>query len=116
MKLFISYTICLFFAYCAHSDDNVVVEDDIVPYLEEDDDILTEFVDVSFDDVPFVEQADDYEESYHEFTAEDVKDSEWQPFPESKVRKAQKIGYQGIYFLLIVIFTQRLYVNVKSNI
>ena len=92
MKLFKSYIVYLFFAPCARSEDDVVVEDDIVPYLEEDDDILTEYVDVSFDDVPFVEQADHYDD-YHEFTNDDITNNEWQPYPETKNTK--KYSYRG---------------------
>ena len=92
MKLFKSCIVYLFLALCARSEDDVVVEDDIVPYLEEDDDILTEYVDVSFDDVPFVEQADHYDD-YHEFFGDDITNNGWQPYPETKTQK--KYSNQG---------------------
>ena len=86
MKLFISCIAFFFFSLCARSEDDVIVEDDIVPYLEDDDDILTEFVDVSLDDVPFVEQADHFDD-YHEFTDDDISNNEWQPYPGTKTKK-----------------------------
>ena len=93
MRLFKSFIVFLFFALCARSEDDVIVEDDIVPYLEDDDDILTEFVDVSFDDVPFVEQADHFDD-YHEFTDDDISNNnEWQPYLETKTKK--KYLYKG---------------------
>ena len=92
MKLFKSFIVFLFLILCTRSEDDVIVEDDIVPYLEDDDDILTEFVDVSLDDVPFVEQADHFDD-YHEFTADDISNNEWQPYPETKT--INEYSYRG---------------------
>ena len=93
MKLFKSYFTFLFLILCTRSEDDVIVEDDIVPYLEDDDDILTEFVDVSLDDVPFVEQADHFDD-YHDVIDNDISNNdEWQPYPETKTIK--KYFYKG---------------------
>ena len=93
MKLFKSFIVFLFLILCARSEDDVIVEDDIVPYLEDDDDILTEFVDVSFDDVPFVEQADHFDD-YNEFTDDDISNNnEWQPYHE--IKSKNNYSYKG---------------------